>query len=409
MHFLFGLWFLLLCCVVTALYLLVPCLMLPLVQQVVAVFKPKQKSPDWPLSFLWLFQRRHRKSLYRVAACVVLFYVGIYTHQRLVWMGDDNANLVAKEYFVAGQPLAGVRQVLCEFFNPENPVLVPLNCLQEMIYQRGIRYLPEGDGERGVWDDLWFYILYSKRMQKPYGTYSLQPSYGMRKLLDRMYASIQLVATHPMADKQMEREKGFSSFAWMVFYFAMNKGYYADSRYGSRKPLLKQEKYVSQVGSLYQWSKELREKWRAEGMYSKIKRSYPKLEVVRQTTTIHLCGDLLYAAIFTNTFCCDHPLIPEYLAARRDFTDPHSSDYVWKRLYNRQSKQAEHYYSIAIDSYAASFNKYILENYCALEVPGKEKFYGKIDKEFSSKQRIPTIKSVFHEELDLLEEKYHGR
>jgi hypothetical protein len=409
MHFLFGLWFLLLCCVVTALYLLVPCLMLPLVQQVVAVFKPKQKSPDWPLSFIWLFQRRHRKSLYRVAACVVLFYVGIYTHQRLVWMGNDNANLVAKEYFVAGQPLAGVRQVLCEFLNPESPVLVPLNSLQKMIYQRGIRYLPEDDGERGVWADLWFYYPYIRRMHKPYGTNDFEPAYAMRELLDGIYDALRLMATGPMADQQMEREKALWHMPRLALYFLLYKGHYEDKRFGSGKGFYNRKENVDKIAHLYQWIVELRQRWQMAGIYPEITKNSPKVEVTRQMLAIHLSGDLLYASIFTDEFSCRHPVIPEYLEALREFVDPHHPNYVWGKLYAQQPQTAEDLYGMTIDSYSVSFNKYILEHYCNLEVPGEERFYNDVDKGFAKKQRLPRLKSLFHEELDLLEEKYHGQ
>lgn len=402
MHIILGHLFIILCVVVVLIYVAIPCLLLPLLQRIVAFFKRESYVDCKP--FLWFLLPEKRKTILRLSLMITLFFFVVYGQQRFIWMGKDNANYTAKEYFVAGQPLNGVRQVLCKYLHPENPVLVPLTMLQKLIYNQGVKYLPENDGERGVWDDLWFYSCYINRMRKPYNTNSYKPSYEMRRLLDQMYESITIMATHPMADRQMEQEKGFFSFPWIVFYFVSNHGYYADKRFGSKKPMMQQEKYVQQKKQLYQWMFELREKWIAAGQYETIKQEKPKMEIVRQVLTILLGGDILYASIYTGDFNCGNPIIPDYLEARREFTDSNSPNYVWQSLYDQQREQAELYYGIGIDIYAASFHKYILEHYCDLEVPGEERYYGDIDKSFSKKQRIPTIKRVFHEERTLIEE-----
>lgn len=408
MHFLYGIWFLVLCTVVMAGYLIIPCLLLPVIQRIVALFNGSS-SETKNLPFFWFAYRERRKLVLRTVLMIALFFFSIYGQQRLTWMGEDNANYTAKEYFVAGQPLSGVRWVLCEFINPENPVLVPLNSLQRMIYNRGVQYLPEQDGERGVWDDLWFYYPYIRRMHKPYGTNDFEPSYGMRHLLDQMYASLTIMSTQPFADKQMEQEQAYLHLPRIVLYILWNNGHYADKSFGSRKPLSQQREYVQQIENLYQWIVEIRQKWIAAGLYHDIKIDHPKLEVTRQMLAIHLCGDLIYADIFTGDFSCDHPLIPEYLSARREFTDASAANYVWGQLHRQQPQTAEDLYSMTIDSYSVSFNKYILEQYCDYEVLGVERYYEKRDKKFSEKQRIPTLKRIFHQEIELIEEGNNGR
>ncbi len=402
MHVLVGYLFVLLSIFLFLAYLVVPCLLLPLLQRIVAFFKQKGYADCW--SFLWFLRPQKRKATIGVALMVALFIFSIYGYQRFIWMGKDNANYIAKEYFVAGQPLCGVRWVLCTYLNPENPFVVPLNALQQLIYNQGVKYLPENDGERGVWDDLWFFYPYTRRMHRPYGTNSYKPSYGMRRLLDHMYDAITIMATHPIDDQQMEREKALINFPELVFYFHVHKGFYEDKRFGSAKPLLQRKERVKQIRELYHWIVELRSKWIAAGLYDKIKREQPDVEALRQMLAINLSGDLLYASIFTGGFTCQHPLIPDYLKARREFADPKAANYVWDRLHRRQSSLAEDFYVMTIDSYDASFHRYVLENYCGLEVSGEERYYGKIDKKFSEKQRIPTIKRVFREELKLIEE-----
>jgi hypothetical protein len=386
----------------------VPCLILPLLQRLVAFYKKEKQNDGWPLPFLWFLLPEKRKKVVGVAMLVTLFSTGLYAHQRFTWMGEDNANLVAKEYFVAGQPLSVLRQTLCGFLNPENCLLVPLNALQRIIYEKGTHHLPKEDGEIGVWEDLWFHYPYIKRMHVPYGTSKVKPSPKMRQLLDRVYASIEIMSTQPFADLEMERRYALFNLPRAAFYFSINNGYYTDRKIGSRRPMLKQTQYVSQVDQLYRWMVELKQRWISAGMYGTIKRDMPKVEVTRQLLAIHFGGDVIYSSIFHGGFSCSHPLIPEYLEIRRDFTDPESPDYVWGRLHERQKDQAELLYGMAIDSQSVSFNKYLLEKYCGLDVPGEERFYSSRDKAFSRKMIISRLKSGFKQEIELIEEEKHG-
>lgn len=400
MHFLYGLWFLFLCALLTCAYLLVPCLLLPLFQRIVAFFKQKGYADCWP--FLWFLLPEKRKTLITIMLLSPLFYYGGYIHERLTWMERDNANLVAKEYFVSGQPVYGLRLFLSNYIHPEHLLLAPFNRLQRMVYSKGTEYLPKDDGEIGVWEDIWFHYPYIKRMHRTYGADVFHPSPNMRHLLDRIYASIKIMATRPFADRKMERIYALRNLTRAAFYYSLNKGFYADKKVGSRRPLLQLDTQIRKTEQLYRWMVELREKWIAAGLYDEIKRDTPKIEVIRQLLLIHFGGDLLYASIYKGDFSCLHPLVPDYLAARQDFTDSKSPDYVWGRLHARQKQQAELLYGMAIDTESVSFNKYILERYCRLKVPGEERYYGKIDKAFSRKMLIPGLKRYFHEEIKLI-------
>ena len=402
MHVLVGYLFVLLSIFLFLAYLVVPCLLLPLLQRIVAFFKQKGYADCW--SFLWFLLPEKRKATIGVALMVALFIFSIYSYQRFIWMGKDNANYIAKEYFVAGQPLCGVRWVLCTYLNPENPFVVPLNALQKLIYNQGVKYLPGDDGEIGIWEDLWFNYPYIKRMHDPYGTDKFHPSPNMRLLLDRIYTDIEIMATKSFADQQMEREYALRNLPRAAFYYSLNSGYYADKMVGSYGPLLQRKEYVRKTENLYRWTTVLRQRWIDEGIYEQIKIQTPKIELTRQLLLIHFGGNLLYASIYTGDFSCKHPLIPAYLAARRDFTDPKSPDYVWGRLHARQKQQAELLYRMAIDTESVSFTKYILEHYCSLPVPGEERFYGRKDKVFSRKTLIPGLKRYFHKEIKLIEE-----
>ena len=149
---------------------------------------------------------------------------------------------------------------------------------------------------------------------------------------------------------------------------------------------------------------ELRQRWIDAGIYHDIKTNTPKVELTRQLVMIHFSSDLLYAALYRGEFSCRHPLIPVYIEARRDFTDPTGADYVWGRLHAREPQQAKLLYGMAIDAYSVSFFKYALGEYCSLDVPGEERFYRSRDKAFSKKLLVPGLKSIFHKEIKLIEE-----
>ncbi len=158
---------------------------------------------------------------------------------------------------------------------------------------------------------------------------------------------------------------------------------------------------------LNHWLVALRQHWIAGGIYDEIKRSNPKIELTRQLLVIHFSSDLLTASLYPKEFTCQHPRIADLLRARRDFTDPAADDYVWGTLYKQDPKQAELFYTMAIDAESVSFSKYMLNHYCAIEVPGEERFY-EYDKKWMKKRLVKRLKSGFHNEIDLLEEGFDG-
>lgn len=126
-----------------------------------------------------------RRLAYTLAGILLTFHLLLYAEQRNKWMGEDNANLVAKEYYVADQVLNAVRAVLTIIIHPEFPVMAPLNALQEEIYKKGIPCLPDGDGEIAVWQHQWFGYHYTKKLRNAMFDVSWEPSPKTVKLLDQ--------------------------------------------------------------------------------------------------------------------------------------------------------------------------------------------------------------------------------
>lgn len=341
-------------------------------------------------------------------AVVVAFYLSLYASMYVKWCGSDNAHLKAKQYFAVGQTLAGLRLTVTKVLNPDNPVLLPLNTLQRLIYLQGSRYLPENDGEIGVWNDLWFNYPYIQRMAVPYGTSDTEPSYRMRNLLDSIWFSMEQMSTKSFVDKQMEREQYFQNFPRMAFYYFINKGYYNDRLIGSNRDLLQDPMYLYRLKKFYPWLDELRNRWIKNNIYKKIKQSKPKIETLRQSVSIGVLGKLIESSIYPKNFSCENVYIHLYIEARREFSDPNSINYVFGRYHRQEKEQAELIYQGTIDSITSSFKKYIIEHYCKIEVPGEEAFFEKLDKEYYRNTREATVRYVFRNEIKIIEEGHHA-
>lgn len=405
-HFFIGLFFLLLSILLVCGYLLVASLLLPIAQRFIAFFKQKGYAECWPM--LWLFLSGKRHILFSMVILVTVFFTIAYVPQRFVWMGSGNANFKAKEYYVAGLPLAGTRLILARFIHPDNPLMQPLTTLQWLIYNQGIKQLPENDGEIGIWADLWFNYPYILRMYQPYGTSDTEPSFNMRKLLDRIWFSMEAMSTRPFADKKMERRHYLLNFPRSAFYYALNDGYYNDRLIGAAYYLHQDSKFVEREHRLYEWTARLRQRWITVGMYEEIKKKYPKIEAERQLVAMKTLEVILRAPIYTGQYSCDLPYIPLYVEARREFVDKSAPNHVMKVLRRRQKSQAETLYSTGISgSVAASFHKYILKKYCGVEVLGNRQPLGLTHPVAIEREIKDEVTHLFRRELKLLEEGYH--
>lgn len=405
-HFFGGLLFLLLSFLLVCVYLAIPFLLLPIMQRIVALVKRKKLQDVELKPLLWIFLQRWRKKSLVAVAVVAIFFVSLFATQRMTWMGRENAHYQAKEYFVAGQPLAGLRLLLTTFINPDNPFLIPLNTLQRQIYNQGVKYLPENDGEIGVWIDSWFNYPYIRKMWVPYQTSKTEPSYRMRKLLDRIWFAMDAMSARPFADKQMEYEMYQLNFPRSAFYYIIKDGYYADRFIGSSFELLKEPDYIRRCRLLYEWSALLRNRWIKQDNYETIKKSHPKIEALRQVVELDRLEDLIRSSIYSGKFSCDNPYIPLYVETRREFVDEKAENHVLKQLPSTGKRQAEDLYAIGVEGVAPAFLKYLLKEYCGMEVLGTMRF-GYRNKEAEQRRIKDQVEYTFRNEIKLLEEGYH--
>jgi len=394
-HFFAGLFFLILSWLVVAIWLAILLQIIPCTLFLWQKIRDKENAT--------LLKERAKRIAYIALIVSLAFHLTIYVTNRIEWCGSDNANFAAKEYFVAGQPLAGLRLVLTTVINPDNPVMSPLNALQQLIYNQGTQLLPKNDGEIGTWTDSWLNYPYIRRMWVPYKTSKREPSYRMRKLLDRTWFAMEAMSTKPFADKQMAYEMYQLNFPRSAFYYIIKDGYYADRYIGSSFELLKEPDYIRRCRLLYEWSALLRNRWIKQDNYETIKKSHPKIEALRQVVELDRLEDLIRSSIYSGEFSCDNPYIPLYVETRREFVDEKAENHVLKQLRRTEKRQAEDLYAIGVEGVAPAFLKYLLKQYCGVEILGDRSF-GYKNREADKREVISQIKRLFRNEIKILEE-----
>ncbi|ORJ52427.1 hypothetical protein, partial [Geothermobacter hydrogeniphilus] len=345
---------------------------------------------------------RRKKALCFVLIVFFVYHLGFYIQQRQQWMGEDNAHLDAKEYFVAGQVLYGFRALLTRFIHPDIVVLWPLNALQEKIFEDGTKLLPKQDGERYVWQQLWFLYPYTRTLRETWDGDRRKYSPNMVKLLDRCWDSLQGMATRPFADAQMEHEQYYRNFPALAFYYNLNRSQYLENANGSARTMAQMPKHIERQQRLIAWLEELRNKWQSDPAMTRVLKKHPLIAVARQEALLSSLYNSLRAVILKKQFRCDHPYVQLYVKTRAEFVGSREHPSPLMRL--RNAKQRALHYDSQINWVGARFYKRMLPKYCGIEVAGEEsntefdKFIG-----WDAK-----VKRIFKTEFQLIEEAVHG-
>lgn len=355
-----------------------------------------------------------RKRIRSAIVIAVIAGMTAYVNQRVTWMGEDNAHLQAKEYYVSGQVLNGFRQALTTVIHPDLFVMYPANALQWAIYSQGSKKLPENDGEIGVWQNVWFHSHYSKKGRWQLGLNSGESSDKMRRLLDQWWFCLETMATRPFADKQMEEEHYLRDYPALAFSYESCKGFYSYKKIGSAQRLAMMPEYVARSRQLSRWLWELPGKWQASPKAREFNAANPKIVALLQTDLLLELISLIQGEIHERKFGCDNESIQRYFAARKEFVEPVDGLPAYRRL--KEKDQGKWLYEIVIEDPGARSTKYIITHYCGIEVAGKEdnnkREYveiGKLHNRTADEEADHAAMVGYFQEVQILEEQFNGR
>lgn len=356
-----------------------------------------------------VFRWRTSKAILFIPLLILAFNLSLYSKQRVEWMGDDNANFDAKEYWVAGQVVYAYRNIYCALRNhPDDLFIRPFTWLQEWIYAQGEQYIPPSDGERGVWSDIWFIYPYSRKFHNTKGVSGRKPSPRMIDLVNRTWISLQQQAEGTYADQQMMIQNYFRNFPGQAFYYISKKGFLTGRKVGSRELLVQNPKLLARDKQLIVWLTNLQKQWQSSQTTLGFLEKHPKVEAFLLLTKQMEAGDIIYGSIFSREFSCDSADVRNYVDFRKEFVGSDELPSARQRMHDK--KQAQELYEIGVNTVISRFCNYTLERFCNIKVAGKEDMkdytgWSKPAKEW----REYKLTSIFDKEVEILEEIYHGR
>lgn len=326
------------------------------------------------------------KAYTKIVLLTSVILIAVYANQRIEWMGKDNAHLDAKEYWVSGQVIASLRLAGTLVLHPENPLLWPYNFLQEVVYDKGIQYLPKEDGELGVWTDAWFIYPYNRRGLLPKVKvktdkwfHLIDPVFTAKEtfpkiiaMLDRTWFAIQTMATKPYADKKMKVDNYYRNFPRTVMYYHVYESFYVPWQQGMFKKMMADPRYVPRNEHLVEWLDKIKKEWEASGFYSTMWERYPIVGASQAAVRLSVLQNLMKVLVLRKEFRCEHPLVDKVY---KGFLELMSDDYTTNLLLRYQQidkKQAAILYKDTLYSPAGQICQRMLERYCLREFP-KEK------------------------------------
>lgn len=337
------------------------------------------------------------KTLLYIILFVLTFHVFMYMGQRSKWMGEDNAHLTAKEYWVAGQVVYSIRMFSSKISHPDAYFIQPFTWLQNWIYKKGIPHLPQDDGEFGVWTDIWFIYPYSWDFSNMRGVYRFKPHQKMMDLVDRAWRSLACQAKFPFADRQMKEQYHYRNFPGQAFYYIAKQGWLTGKFFGSRRLSVKSPKLMARKHQLLMWLLNLKAEWHLSSETLEFLDAHPKVEAMMQLTLQMTAGDILFESIFSRKFNCKSKAVQDYIRFRKMFIGDGISKTALQRMSDKN--QAKTLYGIAVETLVSQFWSEIFDRFCNVKVPGK----------IREEKRDKFLGSSFNEEIKILEEIYHGR
>jgi len=108
---------------------------------------------------------------------LLFFLVSYFTY-----VNDNTKYHKAKAYYAVGAIPHVYSVVLGRIATPLHPALLGLNLpitkIKEILFEKGVEYIPKDDGERELWEYDWFYYPYTLNLYSMWGEYVPLDGFG---------------------------------------------------------------------------------------------------------------------------------------------------------------------------------------------------------------------------------------
>jgi len=270
-------------------------------------------------------KKKSTKKKYILLLLLAIFIGGnisFYFQERAKWIYNGQPYPKAKEYYVLGNMVFFYRKMLNIFVEIDNPIMSPLNTLQESIYNKGIKYLPENDAEIAVWRYKFFLYFYTRKNYLPdkHLSNSKEISKKRVKVLDDMYWAIEALATKEIADEEMNRMK-YKIFPFIVSYYELAQWNYFGSEpsYSLMKSLMQNKEHMQRIINMIDWLVTLKKEWSNDlNLYKEINSKHPEVVVYHYRVLINFIEAIFAHEKNNKTLKCNNSYIGLYVKSRKE-------------------------------------------------------------------------------------------
>lgn len=249
------------------------------------------------------------------------------------WVNKDTYYHDAKEYFITNSSIVFYKKVLHTLFKVDNPIFIPFDTLRDHIYEKGIKHIPNTDGEIGYWYYRFYGYFYSRKggymPNQSYSNVKTPPRKDHKQILDDIYNALKDFATKPIKDKKVLQEK-YKVFTLMGDFF-MNKRflYFGNYRgYDRRLDSYEDKAFLKKMNNLLSWTLALEEEYKTNGYLKEfIEEKRPIISITYFHIVIELSKSFLHEKYIQKEFDCNDPMVDIFLEYREKLVDKDSPLY----------------------------------------------------------------------------------
>jgi len=304
------------------------------------------------------------------------------------YVNDDTKHHKAKAYYAVGLVPHTYSVVLGHVTTPLHPAFlgfnVPITKIKEILFEKGVEYIPKTDGERELWEYEWFYYPYVIRAEGMWGRYvgrvgSGDKAFGEEvylhyaRKLNRLYQIMEALNSKPLADKKSQLEAKIS-FALMSRYYFLEKlalaPYHEYVMSMSQSPALylrTNPEMKKRSREITYWLQETREALLNSKEFLAYKADYPQkatlTEVRLLATLVWYLENNLMIDIHEKKFACESKATLEYVKLRKTLLK--DTD-----ISSLTSSDKSDIYNASVNNIQSEFTRKVLSKYCQIEVLG---------------------------------------